>query len=75
MSGYEQEFREKYPNTRLVVEDVIKGSLVRYTVLAGDYPCGQATTRYRAFMYALQAEKSGLITPDPNEVSKEGSHE
>lgn len=69
MSEYEQEFRAKYPNTRLEVETVIPGSLVRYTVFAGDYPCGQSTTRYRAFKYALEAEKAGLITPDPSEVS------
>ena len=69
MSHYEQVFREKYPNTRLEVKVLIPGSLVRYTVCAGDYPCGESTTRYMAFKYALEAEQAGLITPDPNEVA------
>ena len=71
MSHYEQVFREKYPNTRLEVKVLIPGSLVRYTVHAGDYPCGESTTRYMAFKYALEAEQAGLITPDPNEVARE----
>lgn len=71
-SGYEQRFRAKYPNTRLVTEPS-GGGLVRYTVFAGDYPCGQSITRYRAFKFALHAEEAGLITPDPSEFGAEGS--
>lgn len=67
MSSAEQRWRAKYPHTRLEVEQVIPGSLVRYTVYAGDYPCGESAVRYRAFEYALEADAEGLITPDPNE--------
>jgi hypothetical protein len=72
MSAAENQFRAKYPHTRVAVEDVIPHTLVRYTVFAGDYPCGESTTRYKAFEYALKAEAEGLIMPDPEELTSNG---
>jgi len=68
-SKAEREFRTKFPNTRVSVEESAIRGMDRYTVYAGDYLCAQALSAARAFRAALDYDAHGIITPDPLEVA------
>lgn len=72
MSAPEQEFSRRFPHTR-VETDSSSGYRTKYTVFAGDYVVSEGYSRYAAFKSAMDYVTSGLVTPDPAEMSKPAS--
>lgn len=68
MSKAEKEFRSKYlhANVRPTGREYCP-----FAVYAGDYICAEGPTKAEAFKLALDYDKAGIITPDPNEVREE----
>lgn len=69
-SKAEKEFRSKYPhaNVRPTGREYCP-----FAVYAGDYICAEGSTKAAAFKLALDYDKAGIITPDPNEVRTEAN--
>lgn len=68
MNVAEQEFRKRFPNTR-VETDSSCGYRTKYAVFSGDYIVSEGYSRYSAFKSALDYVDSGLVMPDSLEVS------
>ena len=68
VSNAEKQFRAEYPNARHTSTPDRFGPF--YRVYAGDYLCAESYSLANAYKDALDWAHDGLITPDPDEVSR-----